>query len=49
MQEVKTNSYQVKCHGYHIVGDHPTVYLTIDPELGFVNCNYCNKRFSISS
>ena len=24
---------------------HPRVYLRIDPELGFVECGYCDRRF----
>lgn len=24
---------------------HPRVYLRIDPEVGFVECGYCDRRF----
>ena len=24
---------------------HPRVYLRIDPELGYVECGYCDRRF----
>jgi uncharacterized Zn-finger protein len=24
---------------------HPRVFLRIDPELGFVECGYCDRRF----
>jgi uncharacterized Zn-finger protein len=24
---------------------HPRVWLTIDPNVGFVECGYCDKRF----
>ncbi|HEX6218403.1 MAG TPA: zinc-finger domain-containing protein [Sphingomicrobium sp.] len=24
---------------------HPRVYLRVDPELGYVECGYCDRRF----
>ncbi|MFN3275338.1 MAG: zinc-finger domain-containing protein [Paracoccus sp. (in: a-proteobacteria)] len=26
---------------------HPRVWLAISPEMGFVDCGYCDKRFVI--
>ena len=39
---------QVACDGSGEVSPelgHPRVFLRIDPELGFVECGYCDRRF----
>ena len=43
-----TDSVQVACDGSGQVAaalGHPRVYLRVDPELGYVECGYCDRRF----
>jgi uncharacterized Zn-finger protein len=40
IEEVTT--LRVACDGG---GGHPRVWLLIDPEKGFVECGYCDKRY----
>ncbi|MEO8547120.1 MAG: zinc-finger domain-containing protein [Sphingomicrobium sp.] len=45
---IRVKSVQVACDGS---GDipaalgHPRVFLRIEPETGFVECGYCDRRF----
>ena len=47
-ETLKVSTLQVACDGS---GDivpalgHPRVFLRIDPEVGFVECGYCDRRF----
>ena len=44
----KISTLQVACDGSGAVSPelgHPRVYLRIDPEVGFVECGYCDRRF----
>jgi uncharacterized Zn-finger protein len=36
---------RVSCDGSEGALGHPRVWLTIDPNLGWVECGYCDKRF----
>lgn len=42
--EIVTGS-RVACDGGGGALGHPRVWLSIDPETGFVDCGYCDKRF----
>jgi len=45
---ITIDSMQVACDGSGEVSPalgHPRVYLRIDPELGYVECGYCDRRF----
>jgi uncharacterized Zn-finger protein len=45
---IRVSTIQVACDGSGEVAaelGHPRVYLRIDPELGFVECGYCDRRF----
>ena len=47
-ETIITDSMAVACDGSGDVAaalGHPRVYLRIDPELGFVECGYCDRRF----
>jgi len=47
-ETIITDSMAVACDGSGEVAaalGHPRVYLRIDPELGFVECGYCDRRF----
>jgi len=44
----KVSSLQVACDGSGEVSPelgHPRVFLRIEPDLGFVECGYCDRRF----
>ena len=44
----RVTTLQVACDGSGEVSPelgHPRVYLRIDPDLGFVECGYCDRRF----
>lgn len=45
---IPVSSLQVACDGSGEIAPalgHPRVFLRIDPELGFVECGYCDRRF----
>lgn len=45
---VRVKSMSVACDGSGEVPaelGHPKVYLRIEPETGFVECGYCDRRF----
>jgi NADH dehydrogenase (ubiquinone) Fe-S protein 6 len=44
----RVTTLQVACDGSGEIPaalGHPRVYLRIEPELGFVECGYCDRRF----
>ncbi|WP_223276570.1 zinc-finger domain-containing protein [Sphingomonas daechungensis] len=44
----KVKTLQVACDGSGEVAPalgHPRVFLRIEPDLGFVECGYCDRRF----
>ena len=44
----KVETMQVACDGSGEVSPelgHPRVFLRIEPDLGFVECGYCDRRF----
>ena len=44
----RVKSLQVACDGSGEVSPalgHPRVYLRMEPDLGFVECGYCDRRF----
>ena len=44
----KVNAVRVYCDGSGEVDPalgHPRIYLRIDPDVGFVECGYCDRRF----
>lgn len=47
-ETLKVSSFQVACDGSGDIAPalgHPRVFLRIDPEVGFVECGYCDRRF----
>jgi uncharacterized Zn-finger protein len=45
---IRIKTVQVACDGSGEVSaalGHPRVFLRIEPELGFVECGYCDRRF----
>ena len=44
----KVSTLQVACDGSGAVSPelgHPRIYMRIDPETGWVECGYCDRRF----
>jgi uncharacterized Zn-finger protein len=47
-ETIKVNSHRVVCDGSGEVSPalgHPRIYIRIDPEVGFAECGYCDRRF----
>jgi uncharacterized Zn-finger protein len=48
-ETTRTDHARVSCQGASDVAGtalgHPRVWLQIDPEIGFVDCGYCDRRF----
>jgi NADH dehydrogenase (ubiquinone) Fe-S protein 6 len=45
---IRVSTVQVACDGSGEVSPelgHPRIYLRMDPELGYVECGYCDRRF----
>ena len=45
---LRVKTVQVACDGSGEVSPalgHPRVFLRMEPELGFVECGYCDRRF----
>jgi uncharacterized Zn-finger protein len=45
---IRIKSDRAACDGSGEVSPelgHPRIYLRIDPELGYVECGYCDRRF----
>jgi len=45
---LRVDTVQVACDGSGEIDPalgHPRVYLRMDPERGFVECGYCDRRF----
>ena len=40
---------RIACDGGGPGLGHPRVWLQIDPEVGYVECGYCDKRFILRS
>ena len=39
---------RVSCDGGEGALGHPRVWLQIDPETGYVECGYCDKRYILA-
>ena len=46
---VEVTSTRIACDGNNAVSGHPRVWLQIDPEKGWVECGYCDKRYVLKS
>jgi uncharacterized Zn-finger protein len=45
---IRVSTVQVACDGSGEISaalGHPRVYLRIEPDTGFVECGYCDRRF----
>jgi len=47
-ETIKVTSHRVACDGSGEVSPalgHPRIYIRIDPDVGFAECGYCDRRF----
>ena len=44
----QVTSTRIACDGGEGALGHPRVWLLIDPETGWVECGYCDKRYILS-
>lgn len=42
---IEVDRSQIACDGTGGSGGHPRVWLQIDPEKGWVECGYCDRRY----
>jgi uncharacterized Zn-finger protein len=42
---IEVTTSRVACDGGGEVDGHPRVWLQIDPDKGWVECGYCDKRY----
>jgi uncharacterized Zn-finger protein len=42
---LEVTSTRIACDGTPGGGGHPRVWLQIDPEKGWVECGYCDRRY----
>ena len=42
---VEVTSARIACDGGSVEAGHPRVWLQIDPDKGWVECGYCDKRY----
>ena len=50
-ETIYIDTVQVACDGSGEVSPalgHPRVFLRVDPDLGFVECGYCDRRFILT-
>lgn len=48
---IRVTTIQVACDGSGEISPvlgHPLVYLRIEPDTGFVECGYCDRRFVLA-
>jgi uncharacterized Zn-finger protein len=48
---IRIESVQVACDGSGDISPalgHPRVFLRVEPELGYVECGYCDRRFVLA-
>ena len=44
-ETIEVTTSHIACDGGEGGAGHPRVWLQIDPEKGFVDCGYCDKRY----
>lgn len=42
---IEVTKTRIACDGTGGSGGHPRVWLQIDPDKGFVECGYCDRRY----
>ena len=46
-ETIRTPKTRIACLTHAALG-HPRVWLEIDPDEGFVDCGYCDRRFILT-
>ena len=42
---IEVTRSRIACDGSGGAGGHPRVWLQVDPEKGWVECGYCDRRY----
>lgn len=42
---IEVTSSRIACDGGNGAAGHPRVWLHVDPERGWVECGYCDRRY----
>ena len=44
-ETIEVTKTRIACDGGSGAGGHPRVWLEIDPQKGYVECGYCDRRY----
>jgi len=44
-ETIEVTKHRIACDGSAGALGHPRVWLQIDPEIGFVECGYCDRKY----
>ena len=44
-ETIEVTQSRIACDGSGGAGGHPRVWLQIDPDKGYVECGYCDRRY----
>ncbi len=48
-ETIEVTQSRIPCDGGTGALGHPRVWLTIDPDKGFVECGYCDRRYVLKA
>lgn len=44
-ETIEVTQSRIACDGGGGAGGHPRVWLQVDPDKGYVECGYCDRRY----
>jgi len=44
-ETIEVTTSRIACDGSGGAGGHPRVWLQVDPDKGYVECGYCDRRY----
>lgn len=48
-EEIEVTKTRIACDGGVGALGHPRVWLQIDPEVGYVECGYCDRKYVLKA